>query len=334
MSARVAINGFGRIGRAAFKIISDRDDCEVVAINDLTPIENLSYLLKYDTAYGSYEKDISSDDKNIIVDGKKIPVLSEKDPSKLPWKDMDVDVVLECTGVFVKDGAARAHINAGAKKVVVSAPTKGEKDDIQTFLKGVNHENYLGQDVISYASCTTNCISPVASVIHSEFKILKSAMTTIHAYTATQNLVDGPHKDLRRGRAGAANIIPTTTGAAEATAKVIPELKGLFDGIAIRIPLLTGSISDLTFLVEKKTTAEEVNEAFIKAKDKKLYKGVLDVTDKPLVSSDIVGNPHSAIVDLSFTRVIDGDLIKILAWYDNEYGYAHRLVEIALLTHS
>jgi glyceraldehyde 3-phosphate dehydrogenase len=331
MSARIAINGFGRIGRAAFKIISDRDDCEVVVINDLASIENLSYLLKHDTVYGQYDKEVSFDDKGLVVGKNKIPVLSEKDPAKLPWGDMDIDVVLECTGAFVKDNASKAHIDAGAKKVVVSAPTKGDNDDVQAFLMGVNHENYLGQDIVSNASCTTNCISPVASIIHSEFKILKSVMTTIHAYTSTQNLVDSPHKDLRRGRAAAANIIPTTTGAAKATAKVIPELKGLFDGIAIRVPVPTGSLSDLTFLVEKKTTVDAVNAVLTKAKDKPFYKGVLDVTSEPVVSSDFIKNPFSAIVDLNFTRVVDGDLLKLLVWYDNEWGYANRLVDMALV---
>ena len=332
MAARIALNGFGRIGRAAFKILQETIDAEVVAINDLGSIDNLVYLLKYDTVYGKYDEEISFDDKHIIIKGKNIPVFSEKDPANLPWKDLDVDVVLECTGVFVKDNAAKVHLDAGAKKVVVSAPTKGDHDDVQTFVKGVNQENYIGQNIISNASCTTNCISPVVAVIHSEFKVLKSAMTTIHAYTSTQGLVDGPHKDFRRGRTAAQNIIPTTTGAAVATTKAIPELKGLFDGISIRVPVAIGSLSDLTFLVEKKTTVEEVNKAFVVAKDKPHYKGVLDVTEEPLVSSDIIKNPYSAIIDLSFTRVIDGDLVKVLAWYDNEWGYANRLVDMALLT--
>lgn len=331
MPARVAINGFGRIGRAAFKVLQEKVDAEVVAINDLTPPEALAYLLKYDTAYGIYEESVSHTDREIVVDGKKIPVLSEKEPAKLPWKDYKVDVVLECTGRFIEDGASRAHIDAGAQKVVVSAPTKGAGDDVHTFLKGVNHEDYKGDDVISNASCTTNCVAPVAGIIHSKFKILKSAMTTIHGYTASQSLVDGYHKDPRRGRAGALNLIPTTTGAAKATAKVIPELEGIFDGIAIRAPVIVGSLSDFTFLVEKKTAVEEVNKAFIEAKDKPFYKGVLDVTEEPIVSSDIIGNSHSAVVDLPFTKVIDGDLIKVLAWYDNEWAYAHRLVEMALL---
>ena len=331
MPTRIAINGFGRIGRAALRIIGQRSDCEVVALNDLGSIENMAYLLKYDTAYGRYEKEVSSDDSHIIVAGKQIPVFSEKDPTKLPWKDLNVDVVLECTGAFTKDGSAKVHLEAGAKKVVVSAPTKGENDDIQTFMLGVNHESYLGQNVISNASCTTNCISPVISVLHSKFKILKSAMTTVHGYTASQSLVDGPNKDFREGRAAAQNIIPTSTGAAISTTKAIPELAGLFDGISVRVPIVVGSLSDITCLVSKKTTVEEVNNAFIEAAKNPFYKSVLEVSNEPLVSSDIIGNPHSAIIDLTFTRVVDGDLVKILAWYDNEWGYANRLVELALL---
>lgn len=330
MTARIAINGFGRIGRAAFKILQ-QEDAEIVAINDLTPVDNLAYLLKYDTVYGTYDKEILADGEKLIFEGKDTPVYSIKDPKELPWGDLNVDVVLECTGVFTKDDASKAHLEAGAKNVVVSAPTKGASNSIQTFLKGVNHENYLGQNVISNASCTTNCISPVAAVVHSEFKVLKSLMTTIHGYTASQNLVDGPHKDYRRGRAAAENILPTTTGAAKATTKVIPELEGLFDGIAIRVPVPVGSISDLTFLVEKKTSVEEINKAFRDAAQKDLYKGVLDITEEPIVSSDILGNLHSAVVDLSFTRVVDGDLVKVLAWYDNEWGYATRLVDMALM---
>jgi len=312
--------------------MAERSDCEIVALNDLYSIENLAYLLKYDTAYGRYGKEVSYDDSNLIVGDKKVPVFAEKDPTKLPWKDLNVDVVLECTGVFTKDGAAKTHLEAGAKKVIVSAPTGGDNDDIQTFMLGVNHESYLGQNVISNASCTTNCISPVISVLHSKFKILKSAMTTIHSYTASQSIVDGPNKDFREGRAAAQNIIPTSTGAAISTTKAIPELAGFFDGISIRVPTIVGSISDITCLVSKKTTVEEVNNAFIEATKKPFYKGVLEVSHEPLVSSDIIGNSHSAIIDLSFTRVIDGDLVKVLAWYDNEWGYANRLVEMALLT--
>ncbi len=332
MPIKVAINGFGRIGRAAFRIIGQRSDCEVVALNDLGSVDNLAYLLKYDTPYGRYEKEVSSDNSGLIVGGKKIPVFAEKDPAKLPWKDLGVDVVLECTGAFTKDGSSKIHLEAGAKKVVVSAPTKGENDDIQTFMLGVNHESYLGQNVISNASCTTNCISPVVSVLHSKFKILKSVMTTVHSYTSSQSIVDGPNKDFREGRAAAQNIIPTSTGAAISTTKAIPELQGIFDGISIRVPTVVGSLSDITCLVGKKTTVEEVNNAFIEAAKNPFYKGVLEVSNEPLVSSDIIGNPHSAIIDLSFTRVVDGDLVKVLAWYDNEWGYANRLVEMALLT--
>lgn len=331
MTARIAINGFGRIGRAALKIITSRSDCEIVAINDLGSIENLAYLLKYDTAYGKYDKEISFDQNNLIVNGKTIPVIAEKDPKLLPWSKYNVDVVLECTGLFVKDNAAQAHITAGAKSVVVSAPTKGSENTVQTFLRGVNDNTYLGQNIISNASCTTNCIGPVVNVIHKELKILKSAMTTIHSYTASQNIVDGPKKDMREGRAAAQNMIPTSTGAAIATTQVIPELKGLFDGISVRVPTVVGSLSDMTFLVEKKTTVDEVNKILENASKQEQYKGILSITKEPLVSSDIIGNTNSAIVDLEFTRVIDGDLIKIMAWYDNEIGYANRLVEMALL---
>ena len=353
MTAQIAINGFGRIGRASFKIAYDKG-LDVVAINDLINPRILAYLLKYDSAYGIYNKDIyieedgkeirieaSRGDKNfftvtgkktsLVVNGKKTLVLSEKDPEKLPWKDLKIDVVLECTGLFTKNDEAEKHINAGAKNVIVSAPTKD--GTIQTFLKGVNDSQYLGQNVISNASCTTNCVSPVVSVIHSKFKVLKAMLTTIHAVTTGQNIVDGPPNakkpDLRRARAGYQNIVPTTTGAAQATIKTIPDLENKFDGIAVRIPVITGSLIDIVLLTEKNTTVDEINKAFEKAKESPLYKGVLDTTWEPIVSSDIIGNSHSAIVDLSMTRVVDGNLVKILAWYDNEWGYSNRLVEMA-----
>lgn len=356
MTARIAINGFGRIGRASFKIALEKDT-EIVAINDLTNPRILAQLLKYDTAYGMYDKEIyieedgkkvslldnvadgkffseTGTDNYLVVDGKRTKVLAEKDPKLLPWKDLNIDVVLECTGRFTKDNAAKAHIDAGAKRVVVSAPTSG--GDIQTFLMGVNDDQYLGQNVISNASCTTNCISPVIAVLNSNFKVKKAIMNTIHAITTNQNIVDGPPEpgkpDLRRARAGNYNIVPTSTGAAVATTKVIPELEGKFDGISLRVPILTGSIADVTVLVEKPTTVEEVNKAFLEAKTNPIYKGVLDATYEPLVSSDIVGSKYSAIVDLEMTMVVDGDLIKVLAWYDNEWGYSNRLVELALLT--
>jgi glyceraldehyde 3-phosphate dehydrogenase len=333
MPVRIAINGFGRIGRAAFKILLEKEGVDIVAINDLTDPNTLVHLLKYDTAYGKYEKPVSYADGEIEVGGDKVKVLSEKDPLKLPWQEMEIDVVLECTGIFVKDGAAKMHLEAGAKRVVVSAPTKGS-GDIQTFLKGVNDSQYLGQNIISNASCTTNCIAPAISVIHHEIGIKKAALTTIHAVTSTQNLVDGPHKDLRRARAADHNIIPTTTGAAIATTRTIPDLENKFDGLAVRVPVITGSLSDITMLVKKETTEEEINNFYLKAKDKALYKGVLDVTDEPIVSSDIIKNPYSCIIDLSMTKVIDGDLVKVLAWYDNEWGYSNRLVEMALLISS
>jgi glyceraldehyde 3-phosphate dehydrogenase len=333
MSVRIAINGFGRIGRAAFKILQEKENVAVIVINDLTDPKTLVHLLKYDTAYGKYEKNISLDGENLIVDGKKTKILSEKDPAKLPWKKMNIDVVLECTGIFVKDGAAKAHLDAGAKRVVVSAPTKGS-GDIQTFLKGVNDDQYLGQNVISNASCTTNCIAPTIAVIHRAIGVKKAALTTVHAVTSTQNLIDGPHKDLRRARAANYNIIPTTTGAAISTIKTIPDLEGRFDGLALRVPILTGSISDITMLVEKPTTVDKINNLYIKAKDDPFYKGVIDATYEPIVSSDVIKSPYSAVVDLSMTQVIDGDLVKVLSWYDNEWGYSHRLAEMALLISS
>ncbi len=353
LPTKIAINGFGRIGRASFKIALEKNDIEVVAVNDLTNPRVLAHLLKYDTAYGIYAKSIlieedgktveltdNHNDKDffatlgkenyLIIEGKRIKVLSEKDPSLLPWGKLGVDVVLECTGRFTDSEKARAHITAGAKKVIISAPSKG--GDVQTVLLGVNHDKYKGGDIVSNASCTTNCISPVVSVIHSNFKILKSVMTTVHAITAEQNNVDGPppsmHPDMRRARASGFNMLPTTTGAAKATTLAITDLKNKFDGIAIRVPIIVGSISDVTMLVEKKTTVEEVNDAFLKAKENPFYKNVLSTTYEPIVSSDIIKTSYSAIVDLSMTKVVDGDLVKVLAWYDNEWGYSNRLVEM------
>lgn len=326
MSLKLAINGFGRIGRAAFKIALNQKDIEVVAINDLTDTETLAHLLKYDTVYNTYEKKVTHDESSVIVDGKKYKVLAEKDPSKLPWKEFGVDVVIESTGRFVKKELASLHLKAGAKRVVISAPAKG--GGVDTFVMGVNDEKLTDQEVISNASCTTNCISPVVALLHSNFGIKKATMTTVHSYTADQNLVDGPHDDLRRARAAAQNIVPTTTGAAIATTETIPELKGLFDGLSIRVPTPIVSLSDITVLLKKKTTAEEINEVFIKAAQTPRYENVLEVTDEPLVSSDFIGNPHATIVDLSLTKVIDGDLAKVIAWYDNEWGYSTTLISI------
>lgn len=324
---KVAINGFGRIGRHAFKVIWERKDMEVVAINDLTENDQLAHLLKYDTAYPTFNQDISFDENAIHVGKSKVVALSERDPSALPWKDLGVDVVLECTGVFRTKEKASAHITAGAKKVIISAPAKG--DDVQGYVRGVNCETYSGDIVIDNASCTTNCTAPVVSVIDSVFGIEKAMLTTIHSYTADQNIQDGPHKkDLRRARAAAQNIVPTTTGAAKATTKILPQLEGKFDGIAVRVPTITVSLTDFTFLLKKDVTAEDINAALEKASKKEL-KGVLSVTTEPLVSSDFIGNPYSSTADLSLTKVVDGNLVKIIAWYDNEWGYANRLVEMA-----
>ena len=356
MPIKIAINGFGRIGRCSLKIALENPNLDVVAINDLSGPAVLAHLFKYDTSYGIYSKDVfveidgkkraleswdkskeyyslaSTKDSYLIIGDKRIKFVSEKDPNLLPWKELEVDVVLECTGRFTKDGSAKAHLDAGAKKVVISSPVSGE-GGVPTFFFGVNSDVYLGQNLVSNASCTTNCISPVVRVIHSSFTILKSTMTTVHALTAEQNVVDSAppslKPDLRRARASAFNIIPTTTGAATATGEVVPGLRGKFDGISLRVPVLTGSLSDITMLVQKKTTVEEVNNALINASKSPFYKDVLAVAHEPLVSSDIVQSKYSAIVDLQMTKVIDGDLVKVLAWYDNEWGYSNRLVELA-----
>lgn len=329
---RVAINGFGRIGRNAFKVALEyhADQVEIVAINDLSKPEILAHLLKYDTAYGMWNKQISSDETNLIIDGKKYPIVGEKEPAKLPWKQYNVDVVIECTGRFTDAEGMKQHLAAGAKKVVLSAPAKG--GDVGTFLIGVNHGQYEGSELVNNASCTTNCIAPVAAIIEEKFGIVKALMTTIHSVTAEQNLVDGAPPggkagDLRRARSGFMNMIPTTTGAAIATAEVLPQLKGLFDGRAIRVPTLVGSITDFTILLKNKTTVEEVNRVFKEAAESERWKGVVAITEEPLVSSDIVGRSESSIVDLALTQLIDGDFLKVFAWYDNEWGYSNRLVE-------
>ena len=325
---KIGINGFGRIGRSAFKVALDhhKDEVDIVGINDLTNAATLAHLLKYDTAYGVYDRKISSSGNNIIVDGQKYEVFAERDPVALPWRELAVDIVIESTGRFTSKEGSMGHIKAGAKRVVISAPVKG--GEVATYLIGVNADSDDGTDqVINNASCTTNSVAPVAAVMHQKFGVAKALMTTVHSYTADQNLQDGPHKDLRRARAAAENIVPTSTGAAIATTEAIPELKGLFDGVAIRVPTPVGSISDFTFLLKKKVTVEEVNKAFKEASASPLYKGVLAVSEDPLVSSDIVGRTESSIVDLPLTQVVDGDLVKVFAWYDNEMGYSHRLVE-------
>lgn len=326
---KIAINGFGRIGRAAFKIIRERDDMEVVAINDLTDAKTLAHLLAYDTAYGPYDVTVKAEEHAIVVGDTKYPVIGEPNPENLPWDQYDVDVVLECTGRFVKDGTARAHITAGARRVVLSAPAKG-RGDVPTFLMGVNHLNITTtDDVISNASCTTNCIAPVAEILHSAFGIDKAMMTTIHSYTADQRIQDAPHRDLRRARAAAQNIVPTTTGAAIATTKVIPELVGKFDGMSVRVPTIVVSMADFTFVLKENVTREQINEVLTMASEGVRYREVLAVTNAPLVSSDFIGVPYSSIVDLALTKVVSGNLVKVVAWYDNEQGYANRLVDLA-----
>lgn len=330
MKTRIAINGFGRIGRNAFKIAFSRSDCEVVAINDLTDTKTLAHLLKHDSNYGLYDKDVSYDDKHVIVEGQKIVVLAEKDPAALPWKEHNIDVVIESTGFFVDPDLAKAHIDAGAKKVVISAPSKGKNADIiDTIVLGVNDGNIENSsDVISNASCTTNCITPVAAVIESNFGIEKAMMTTIHSYTASQKLQDAPAKDLREARNAAENIVPTTTGASIAAGRALPALQGIFGGMSVRVPTPVVSLSDFVIITKKSVSVEEVNEVFKKSAKEPFYRGILDVTEEELVSSDFIGNSHSAIVDLKLTAVIGGNMLKVVAWYDNEWGYSNRLVEV------
>lgn len=325
---RIAINGFGRIGRAVFRIMVDRADCEIVAVNDLTDTKTLAHLLQYDSVFRKYSKVVTYDEKNLIVDGQKFLVTAIPDPMKLPWHDLNVDIVLECTGRFENDGAAYAHIDAGAKRVIVSAPTKG--GDIETYVIGVKTPTEKSTRVISNASCTTNCISPVMKVMHDTFGVEKSLMTTVHSYTATQKIIDGPDSDLRRARAAAVNIVPSTTGAAIATTEVITDLKGKFDGLAMRVPTIDASISDVTMITKKDVTVKEVNDAFIAAAAGPL-KDILGVTDEPLVSTDFIGDSRSSIVDLSLTKVIGGNMVKVIAWYDNEWGYASRLADMAVI---
>ncbi|MFC1638927.1 type I glyceraldehyde-3-phosphate dehydrogenase [Patescibacteria group bacterium] len=329
MPIKVAINGFGRIGRNTFKAAFGRlDELEFVAINDLTDTHTLAHLLKYDTAYGKYPHEISYDDENLIVDGKKIRVYAERDPEQLPWKEHEIDVVLECTGIFRTEEKAGLHLKAGAKHVIISAPAKG--GDVPTHVMGVTEDGGWKPGVTNNASCTTNCIAPVAQVMHDAFGVKRAIMTTVHGYTADQNIQDGPHRDLRRARAAAANIVPTTTGAAIATQKVIPELDGLFDGMAIRVPVPVVSLADFVFLLDKETTVEEINETFKKAAASPRYANVLRVTEEPLVSSDLIGEDYSSVVDLGFTKVIGGDFVKVVAWYDNEWGYSMRLADMAV----
>lgn len=330
MKTRVAINGFGRIGRNAFKVAFERSDLEIVAINDLTDTKTLAHLLKHDSNYGTYHHPVDFDDKGIKVNKKQIGVLAEKDPAALPWKKLKIDVVIESTGFFVKPELAQAHVKAGAKKVVISAPAKGDRaDEAQTIVLGVNEDKLeTAGEVISNASCTTNCITPVAAVIESNFGIEKAMMTTTHSYTASQRLQDAPAKDLREARNAAENIVPTTTGASIAAAKALPALEGVFGGLSVRVPTPVVSLSDFVIITKQNVSVEQVNQAFKDAAKEPFYQGILDVTEEELVSSDFIGNSHSAIVDLKLTSVIGGNMLKVVAWYDNEWGYSNRLVEV------
>ena len=344
---RAAINGFGRIGRTAFRVWHARKDLQkqldLVAINTSgsMPVSSWAHLLKYDTTYGRFPHQVGVEEANqpeavsaadpligyFKIHDKKYPVLAQREPAKLPWKKYQIDVVIEATGVFRSEETVKPHLTAGAKKVLLSTPSKG--GNIGTYVLGAN--TYKGQHTIAdNASCTTNCIAPVAAILQAKFGILKAAMTTIHGYTDSQNLQDGSHKDLRRARAAAQNMVPTSTGAAVATTKTLPELAGLFDGTSVRIPLLIGSISDITLLLKQKTTVKAVNQAFKDATQNPLWKSIVAVTEEPLVSADIIGRSESAIVDLALTKVIDGDLVKVFAWYDNEWGYCNRLLEQAI----
>ena len=329
MANRIAINGFGRIGRNAFKIAFDRNDIEVVAINDLTDNRTLAHLLKHDSSYGEYDHQVSFDDDSITVDGKRIQTFAETDPAALPWGDLSIDVVIESTGFFVDPAKARAHIDpAGAKKVIISAPAKGDGAD--TIVLGVNDEKVKDgtTDVISNASCTTNCITPVMAVLESNFGIDKALMTSIHSYTASQKLQDAPAKDLREARAAAENIVPTTTGASIAAAKAMPALENRFGGLSVRVPTPVVSMSDFVVVLKRDVTVEEINDTFKKAANEPFYQGILAVTEEELVSSDFKGNSHSCIVDLPLTAVVGGNMVKVVAWYDNEWGYSNRLVEL------
>ncbi|MEJ2588238.1 MAG: type I glyceraldehyde-3-phosphate dehydrogenase [Deltaproteobacteria bacterium] len=325
--SKVAINGLGRIGRAAFKIILDTPELELAGVNDLVPTDNLAYLLKYDTVYGRYEKHVESTNERLIIDGQEYPVFSEKDPSRLPWGELGVEAVFECTGVFTKRQDLEKHLQAGARHVILSAPPKTE--DMDMVVHNVNAPSGPVQ-MLSCASCTTNCIAPVIEVMGRRIGIQKATMTTIHAYTASQGMVDGPKKKWRRGRAGAANLVPTTTGAAVATTKALPQYSGKFGGLAVRAPIPVGSLADIVILTERETTVEEVNQIFREESESDQYRGILGVSEDLIVSSDIIKDPRASVFDLSLTQVVDGDLVQVMAWYDNEWGYTNQMIREAL----
>jgi glyceraldehyde 3-phosphate dehydrogenase len=324
---KIGINGLGRIGRAALKIILDTPELEIAAINDIVPADNLAYLLKFDTVYGRYQKRVDYTENSLIVDDKEYPLYNIKDPIELPWGKLGVEIVFECTGVFTRPEDLRKHIEAGAKYVILSAPAKGE--GVGTVVHGVSKHDEPDK-IISCASCTTNAITPPMEVMQRRIGVKKALMTTVHAYTSSQAIVDSPSKKFRRGRAGAANFVPTTTGAAIATTKALPELVGKFDGVAIRGPVAVGSVADIVFLAARDTSVEEVNGIFQEESETNRYKGILGVSEDPLVSSDIIQDTRAAVIDLEMTQVVDGDLVKIMSWYDNEWGYSSQMVREAV----
>ncbi|HEX5566691.1 MAG TPA: type I glyceraldehyde-3-phosphate dehydrogenase [Streptomyces sp.] len=327
--AKIAVNGLGRIGRAALKILHDTPGVEVTAVNDLVDAGNLAYLLTHDTVYGRYGKSVTAaGDDALVVDGHTVPLYHRHDPAELPWGELGVDLVLECTGAFRHEEELARHLSAGARFVILSAPAAGP-ETLATVVHGVN-SIADGQRIISCASCTTNCITPVVEVMGRRIGVERAVMTTVHAYTATQQLVDGPHKDFRRGRAGAANMLPATTGAARATTKALPELAGRFDGVAVRVPIPVGSIADITLVTARPTSPEEINDIFREEAATARYQDVIGVSDEPLVSSDIIGDPRASVVDAAMTRVVDGTLAKVMSWYDNEWGFTHQMVREAL----
>jgi glyceraldehyde 3-phosphate dehydrogenase len=326
MSVNVGINGMGRIGRAILKLLVEQPSMNVVAVNDLMDPENLDYLLRFDSVYGRYER-VARSGTHLIIDGKQVEVSRERDPAKLPWKQLGVDLVFECTGAFTKREDLEKHVTAGARAVLLSAPSSD--DGVETIVHGVNRSTGVSP-IISCASCTTNCITPVVEIVGRRIGVAKAVMTTVHSYTSSQSLVDGPNKRLRRGRAAAGNLVPTSTGAARATMRALPQFAGLFDGLAVRAPVIAGSIADITLVTSRKTSVDEVNRIFIEEAASARYAGVVGVTHDPLVSSDILRDARASVIDLALTRVIDGDLVKVMSWYDNEWGYANQVVRAAL----
>jgi glyceraldehyde 3-phosphate dehydrogenase len=324
---KVAINGLGRIGRAALKILQNVKGVEVAAVNDLIGVDDLAYLLAHDSVYGRYGKPVAADGDALVIDGRRVPVYGARDPATLPWRDLGIDLVFECTGMFRREEELRRHLQAGARFVILSAPARTET--VATVVHGVNQAPD-GLQVVSCASCTTNCITPVVEVLGRRIGIERAIMSTVHAYTAGQRLIDGPSKDVRRGRAAGVNMVPATTGAALATTRALPELAGRFDGVAIRVPVPVGSIADITMVTNRPTSAEEVNDLFREEAASDRYRDVLGVSDEPLVSTDIIGDPRASVIDSGLTRVVDGTLVKVMSWYDNEWGFTHQMVREAL----